>query len=549
MKNILLICTKLTCVKVFYNYFFVCISILLLTNCARTGSPSGGPKDEDAPLFVTSTPPYGSTNFNKKEIKLSFNEFITLKDVSKQLIVSPPLKIPLSITPQGSATKSLKLKILDTLKENTTYILNFGNAVQDNNEGNKIEDFKYIFSTGNYIDSLTLKGTVKDAYYGTSTKNANILLYKIDSTFNDSIIFKKKPNYVTTTKDSINFKFTNLKKGKYLMISLVEKSNDYLFNPRTDKIGIYKDTIILPQDSIIKKPLAFFKELPEYKFIRAKEVSKGKIVFGYQGSLDNFNVKLLSKTPKDYLAISKFEPNKDTLNYWFKNIETDSLNFIVSNDIFLDTVTVKLRKKKIDSLTLSASTRDILHLKDTFFVNTNNPILNIDKSKLSLKINDSIPLNFETAISKTKNSIAFIFQQKPMQNYKLSMFPEALEDIFECKNDTINYNFKTLEIEDYGKITLDIVNKTSENLIIELLEKDKIIERKFIIDSKNLIFDFLKPSKYSIRAVIDSNKNKKWDTGNYLEKRLPEQIIYFKKDLELRANYYLNEKFTVNTKN
>ena len=136
-----------------------------------------------------------------------------------------------------------------------------------------------------------------------------------------------------------------------------------------------------------------------------------------------------------------------------------------------------------------------------------------------------------------------------MQNYKLSMFPEALEDIFECKNDTINYNFKTLEIEDYGKITLDIVNKTSENLIIELLEKDKIIERKFIIDSKNLIFDFLKPSKYSIRAVIDSNKNKKWDTGNYLEKRLPEQIIYFKKDLELRANYYLNEKFTVNTKN
>lgn len=532
-------------VKTFLKSLFFSISILILSNCARTGRPEGGPKDEDAPLFVTSNPPYKTINFNKKEIKLSFDEYIKLNNLNKQLIVSPPLKIPLVITPQGAASKTLKLKILDTLRENTTYIFNFGNAIQDNNEGNELENFKYIFSTGNYIDSLTIKGKIKDAYLGTPTKNANILLYKIDSTYNDSIVFRKKPNYVTTTKDSINFKFSNLKKGKYVMISLVETSNDYLFNPKTDKIGFYRDTLILPQDSVIKTPLVYFKEEPKYKFIRAKEVTKGKIVFGYQGPLANFNVELLSKTPEKFKSISKFETNKDTLNYWFTPFKTDSLSFIVSNATFLDTVTVKLRKKKIDSLEISTSLRDVLHLRDTFALKFNNPIVKLDPSKLSLKVQDSVSIPFKTAVSKTKNSIAFIFDKKPMQNYKLSLLPDALFDIYDCKNDSVQYNFKTKEIEDYGKITLEVVNKNSKNLIIELSEKNKVIQREFISTSKVFIFDFLNPSKYTIRAIVDSNNNKKWDTGNYLEKRTPETIIYFKKDLELRANYYLNEKFIV----
>ena len=327
--------------KPIFRFLFFSISFFILSNCAKTGNPEGGPKDEDAPLFVTSNPPYETINFDKKEIKLDFNEFIKLKDLNKQLIVSPPLKSPLLVTPQGTASKTLTLKILDTLIKNTTYTINFGNAVEDNNEGNKLESFKYVFSTGNYIDSLTTSGEIKDAYLAEKQKNINVLLYRIDSSFTDSIVFKTKPNYVTSTLDTSSFNFSNLKEGKYLMIALKETTNDYLFNPREDKIGFFTDTIILPKDSIVKKPVKLFKETLPYQFKRGKEVSKGKIIFGYEGEIKDLKVKIISDTPEDFKSVSKFEIDKDTLNYWYKPFEADSLNFIVTNEKFIDTINKK----------------------------------------------------------------------------------------------------------------------------------------------------------------------------------------------------------------
>ena len=551
MKNILLICIKFTFVKPFFRFIFFSISIITLANCARTGRPEGGPKDEDAPIFVTSNPPYKTIGFDKKEIKLEFDEFIKLKDLNKQLIVSPPLKSPLLVSPQGSATKILTLKILDTLIKNTTYIINFGNAIEDNNESNKLENFKYVFSTGSYIDSLTTSGEVKNSYLDTRPKNTNVLLYKIDSAFNDSIVFKTKPNYIANTLDTSSFNLTNLKEGKYLMIALKEATNDYLFNPKEDKIGFFTDTIVLPRDSIIKNPIVLFKETQPYNFKRGKEITKGKIAFGYQGEITDFKVKIISDTPKDFRSISKFEIDKDTLNYWFTPIEADSLNFIVTNKNFLDTITVKLRKKKTDSLLLSSSIGKTLHFRDTLFIKGNNPLVKIDTNKITLTNKDTLAVSYSSSISTKENKIALIFDKKPQEKYSLTILPDAIFDIYEQKNDTLNYNFTTKEIEDYGRITMNIDNQTSQNLIIELLEgknKENLIERRFISDSKEIQFNLLEPKTYFVRAIIDENKNNKWDTGNYLLKQQPEEIIYFTEELKVRANYYLDGNiFTVKT--
>ena len=535
--------------KHLFKFLFFSILLVIISNCARTGRPEGGPKDEDAPLFVTSNPPYETINFDKKEIELQFNEYVKLKDLNKQLIVSPPLKNPALITPIGTASKTIKIQILDTLTKNTTYIFNFGNAIEDNNESNKLEAFKYVFSTGNYIDSLLTYGTIKDAYLNETPKNINVLLYRIDSSFTDSIIYKKKPNYVANTLDSTNFNFSNLKKGKYLMIALKEESSDYIFNPKTDKIGFYNDTITLPKDSIINNPVVLFNELQPYKFKRGKEVSKGKIVFGYEGELENFDVKIQSKVPKDFKSISKFEIDKDTLNYWFTPFEADSLNFIVSNANFLDTITVNLRKKKVDSLTINSTISNTLHFRDTLFLETNNPIVKIDTSKISIINKDTIAVPFSSYLSSKENKVAVIFDKKQQQNYAVTILPDAFKDIFEHVNDTLKYNLKTLELEDYGKITLDVIYDNSNSLIIELLEgkdRNKIVERRFITKSETLIFDLLQPKTYYIRAIVDSNKNNKWDTGNYLFKQLPEKIIYYNEALEVRANYFINNTFTVN---
>lgn len=537
--------------KKIYSLFLFVFLICLTFSCAKTGRPDGGPKDENAPLFVTAKPPYESTNFNKKEIKLNFDEYIVLKELNKQLVVSPPMKNPPLITPQGTPSEFLKIEIIDTLKLNTTYIFNFGNAIQDNNEGNQLENFKYVFSTGDYIDSLTTFGSVKDAKLLETPRSVNVLMYRIDSTFNDSIIYKRKPDYVTSTLDTTNYTFTNLRKGKYLLLALKEPLNDYIFNPKTDKIGVYKNYIQLPKDSILENPLVLFKEEQPFEFARAKETKKGKIEFGFYGDPKAMKVRLLSKTPEQFKSIAKFDTEKDTLNYWFTPLETDSLNFTVTNKEFIDTITVRLRKKKIDSLIVTASTSNILDLRDTFFIRSNTPIVKIDTTKINLFDKDTLAVNYTINRSKTENKIAVIFDKKPKNNYKLLMYKNALIDIFEVATDSTTYAFKTNEIEDYGRITIKVENLKSKNVIIELLSgknQDKLIERRFITSSSQLVFDLLKPMKYTVRAIIDENKNNKWDTGNYLKKQMPEKIIYHEaiNNYALRANYFVEEIFNVN---
>ena len=489
---------KILSVKLFYRFFYILFLVIFVTNCARTGRPEGGPKDEDAPIMVTANPPYKTVNFNQNEIKLEFDEFITLKELTKQLVVSPPLKNPPLISPQGTPSKYIKIQILDTLVENTTYIFNFGNSVQDNNENNILENFKYVFSTGNYIDSLTTAGNVKDALSFKKPKQTNILLYKIDSSYTDSLVYKKKPNYVTSALDTTIFKFTNIKEGKYFIIALEEKTSDYLYNPKTDKIGFISDTITLPKDSILIKDIALFKEISPFSFNRGKEISKGKIQFGFEGEKNNFKVKILSKVPENFNNISKFEKDKDTLNYWFTPFDVDSLNFEITNKKFIDTITVKLRKKKIDSLILRSSISRNFHFRDTFYITSNNPITKIDTSKISLVDKDTLNVKYNVLKSKKENKVGFIFNKLPKQKYIFTAYPEAFKDIYSFKNDTITYRLNTKELEDYGRITLKINNSNSKNLIIEILSgknQDEIVERNFINDSQTIIYDLLEPKK------------------------------------------------------
>lgn len=537
--------------KKYYKLFLLVTLVSFMFSCAKTGRPDGGPKDENAPLFVTANPPYESINFNKKEIKINFDEFIVLKNLNKQLVVSPPMKNPPLITPQGTPSKFVNIEIIDTLKTNTTYIFNFGNAVEDNNEGNQLENFKYVFSTGTYIDSLTTFGTVKDAKLIDTPRSVNVLMYRIDSIFNDSIVYKRKPDYVTNTLDTTNYNFTNLRKGNYLLLALKEPLNDYIFNPKTDKIGFYKDFIQLPRDSIIPNSIVLFNEEQPYEFARGKETTKGKIEFGFYGDAKDMQINLLSDVPEDFKSIAKFDTKKDTLNYWYTPIERDSLNFIIANNDILDTITVRLRKKNIDSLVIESSIRSILNLRDTFYIKSNTPIVTIDSTKINLFDKDTLAVKYNIIPSIKENKIVFVFDKKPKDKYKFSFLPKAFTDIYEVANDSLTYYFVTKELEDYGRITLNVNNSNSKNVIIELLSgqnQDEIVERRFINSSAQLVFDLLEPIKYTIRAIIDENGNNKWDTGNYLKKQQPEVILYNEtiNNFALRANYFIEEIFTIN---
>lgn len=519
-----------------YRFLLLTILVILCIECAKKGRPTGGKKDEKAPIMVTAKPPYGSVNVYKKQIRIYFDEYIVLRNLNSQLLISPPFKNTPIITPQGTASKYIKIKISDTLKPNTTYTLNFGNAIQDNNENNKLEQFKYVFSTGKHIDSLKIRGKVADILEEKPKKNVSVLLYKLDSVYNDSVPYRKKPDYLSNTQDSINFQFTNLKKGKYLMVALNEKVSDYLFNPKTDKIGFLLDTIYLPKDSVIEKTITLFEEKKVFKFKRGKEVSKGKIQFQFMGGKKGLSVKLLSKVPQDYKGFKQFEKGKDTLNYWFTPIKRDSLNFIVRRNDFIDTITVRLRKKKIDSLKVNATCNGLLHLKDTMFLTTNNPIVEIDTTKFFLIDKDSTKIPFKIK-RKEINKLALLFEKKPKTNYNFTAMPNAFTDLYKTPNDSLNYNLFTKSPNDYGNISLMVKNEVKKPIILQLLSQKKVIKTIFLSESKKIDFNLLPPKEYTFRAIIDNNNNKIWDTGNFLQKIQPERILYYPKKIKLRANW------------
>ncbi|NCP21496.1 MAG: hypothetical protein COZ76_00315 [Flavobacteriales bacterium CG_4_8_14_3_um_filter_35_10] len=516
--------------------------ILILSNCARRGRPTGGDKDEVAPIMITSKPAFETTHFNSKSIQIYFDEYIKLDKIGQQLIVSPPLKYKPIITPLGSASKTLNIKILDTLQKETTYIFNFGTSVRDNNEGNILYNFKYVMSTGGYIDSLNLKGTIKDALSNVVDKDVAILLYRMDEKFNDSIIYKGLPNYIANTLDTVTWELTNLKEGKYKLVALKQKNYDYKFKPASDKIAFYPDTINIPRDSSFN--LALFKEILDYKLARPSEVTKQHIVFGYNGIAKDIKIELLSQVTDSFKSIQAFESDKDTLNYWFNTPNLDSLQFKVSNKEAIDTVMVKLRAQKFDSLVVGSLNKSVLNFNDDFKLLSNQPITKVDDSKIILMDKDSVKTPFKTVISELKTQLHFKFEKEPNKAYRLMLLPNAIQTFFESNTDTIRYLFGTKKITELGSVFLSFAHVKSYPIIVELTDlKTKVIQSRYLEKPQEVSFLNIDPEKYLIRVIYDENKNSVWDTGNFLKHINPEEVIYFKNELDVRANWEITEVF------
>ena len=516
---------------------FLLTLIITVSSCARRGRPTGGEKDEDKPIMVKAKPEFGSIHFEDDEIKIYFDEYIKLKDISSQLIISPPLKYPPVIVPQGTPSKFISIKIQDTLQENTTYTFNFGQSIIDNTEGNILDNFKYIFSTGDYIDSLQVSGTIKDAFEYIPDENIVILLYPFDEKYNDSIIYQEKPMYVGALKDSVNYEITNIKAGNYALIALNDASKNYKYNPKGDKIGFIPHIISVPTDSIYD--MVLFNEILPFRLpSKPKEITKGHILFGYEGNADSLKVKPYLTIDSNYKSFSNFEKKKDTLHYWYRGYEYDSINFIVKNKGFIDSVRVKLRKGEIDSLKLNFGVKGTLNLRDTLNLLSNTPMLKVDSTKINFLDKDSIKVPYTYNLNKSKNKLFFNFEKKYDSKYTMQLLPGAVEDFFDVKNDTLNLAFSTKRPSNYSSIFLTLNKIESYPIIVDLINDRGEVTVKYYAENAHVIrFNNIAPSRYKVRILYDENKNKKWDTGNYLKKIQPEKVYYFKNIIEAKANW------------
>lgn len=519
--------------------------ILTLVQCAKRGTPEGGPKDLLPPHMTEAIPDTFSIRFTAKKIRIYFDEFVRLKDVQKQLIISPPMKYFPEVRPQGLPTKYIDILIRDTLLENTTYTMNFGQSIEDNNEGNPYSFFKYVFSTGEYLDSLTHTGTIKDALLKAPDNFVTVMLYEVDDTFNDSIIYKSPPTYITSTLDSaVVYKFENMKPGTYFLAALKDKNNNYLYNQKTDKIGFKKEFITLPTDSVYE--LTLFKEINTFKALRPTQASANRLIFGYEGSPENMKIEMLTPTNKDFEHRITADKTKDTLYYWFKNLEADTLRFKVSNERKIDTFAVPFKKMKKDSLSLKPVYSGNLPLNKPYYLASETPFEKFDAAKISVFNRDSIPIPFQAKLDSIQ-LFSIDFAKVEGQRYNIKLLPGALTDFYDHTNDSLNIKIATKNDRDYGRLNLDLKFIKQFPVVIQLLNSTGIvITEQIATQNKVAEFLFLDPMKYTVRVIYDTNQNGKWDTGDYFLKRQPERIEYFPTELDIRANWDVFETFISN---
>ncbi len=528
-----------------FCFFFLVITACF--QCARRGTPSGGPKDETPPVLIRAIPDDMTTNFEPQNIRLYFDEFIRLNDVQNQLIVSPPLKNTPIVSPQGGTRKYVEIELKDTLEENTTYTLNFGQSIVDNNENNPNPFLSYVFSTGDYIDSLTLSGSVRDAFNRDADNFISIMLYEVDTSFTDSTIYKKLPNYITNTLDSATvFELRNLKEGLYSLVAIKDEGKNNLFDQRTDKIAFLAEAIQIPTDSVFE--LTLFSEIPEFSVAQPSYAAANRIIFGYSGIADSMVIRTLTQLPDTVATRFSKEPEKDTINLWFTPFEADSIVFEISNPVkdYIDTFTVKTRKLAVDSLVLSASHRGKINFDDQFYLQSNIPLKEIDTSRIGILNRDSMAVNFTTELDLQNNKILIDFEKEPNESYRVDVLPEFITDLFEQVNDTMQYRLLTGSPADFGNLRLNLVGEVVYPIILQLTTEKGITVREIIAD-KPILFEFnnIDPGNYLIRLILDQNGNGIWDTGSYLEKVQPEKVIYYPQSIEVRANWELEQTFTI----
>lgn len=519
--------------------------LVILASCAKRGNITGGAKDTIAPVLNASFPKNFSTEFKGNTIKLTFDEFIKLKDLKKQLIISPPLKNDPLISPQ-TPTKTITIKINDTLQNNTTYSFNFGQSIADNNEGNPYNQFKYVFSTGKHIDSLAISGKVKDAYFKDVESFVSVMLYDVNKNFNDSIVYKQMPRYITNTLDSLKtFRLENLQAGKYLLVAMKDYNSNNKFDPKKDKIGFYKQFISVPNDTVYE--LELFKENLPFKAFKPTQASGNRLLLGYEG-----NIKLKENRPKIVLknkgqlipSILTQLPKKDSLQVWYKPIKTDSLSIEVTQNDYKKSFTFKVKDQKKDTLNIKIAQQGTLSAKNRFTLESATPLVKFDSTKMSLVDQDVKQVPFTTEYDEFEQLLYLNFQKEADKEYLFKLAAGSVTDLFEKSNTNLEFKINANALENYGNLIVNLQNVKRFPVIVELTNsKGDAIATTYTDKNTSLNFNLLDPAKYTLRAIYDDNKNTIYDPGNFLAKQYAEEVIYFSKEIDVRANWDVVQAF------
>ncbi|MGM0505090.1 MAG: Ig-like domain-containing protein [Bacteroidota bacterium] len=606
--------------------------LLWITACARVVAPTGGPKDVEPPGIVSSQPPNFSTNFKSDLIKIQFDEFIQLKDLNQNLIVSPPVEEKPNIVVKG---KSLHIEIPSELRDSTTYNIYMGNSLQDYTEGNPIENFQYVFSTGKYIDSMSVQGKVLNAFNLLPEEDVLVMLY---SEHSDSVPMKDIPEYISKTDEEGFFQINNIRNEAFKLFVLRDVNKNYLYDvpdeeiaftdslvsfrrvtesfadtvfvhdsllddpdkmvvdsiwvsskePAEDSLdsgspGNAKDSLIVvkhrPIDTIVTGVRSFYT-IPEYflmLFSEDKELQylsdskredKRRLELIFNKPLkDSVFIELADTTTAAEWYIQEINPARDVIYYWLTDTalyNQNRLNLYVtypkeeSKDEYYrttDTLSFRYFEKEKDkeagsdealSISMNVQNKSTFDLNKQVKIQFETPLQSVDRSKIEMYIKED---TLEKAVDVQLEKDSLLFRQYNITNvfeenadYRLAIYPRAFTDIYGAVNDTVMISFKTEKIDYYGKILANITGIDSTfqaiaQIIIPGKDKEEVLREKIVPLDQTVEFTFLPPKDFIFKVIADANFNGKWDTGEYLEHRQPEEVFYYENSIKVRSNW------------
>lgn len=588
--------------KYIRNSFRLLYGMLLLTviySCANIGSPNGGPYDETPPKFVSSTPVPNQINYTGKKIEILFDELIQIEKPSENVIITPPqMELPVI----RSAGKKAVIELKDTLKPNTTYTIDFTNSISDNNEKNVFENFSFAFSTGDIIDTLEVSGVLLNAENLEPMPGITIGLH---NNLEDSAFVKLPFVRTSRTNDKGQFTIRNITPGTYHIFALNDVNRDYKFDQPGEDIA-FLDSVIVPsfelttrQDTTWKDSLTIdtirtvgytrffpdnielrlFKEKFERQYmVKPERPDEKYFTLRFNTKLDTVPVPVpINFTPEDSTWYFVQQTESGTaVNYWLADStvwkqdtlqvqvsypKSDSLNILRPQT---DTVQLVLRrrpaekkkKKKKDEpdpivfLGMQVDAPSSMDLFDTISVTFNEPVLDINKEMFFLdqKIDtvwNTVDFDF---FPDSTNSLNYFIRRpwKYGEEYRIEVDSAAIHSLYGKWNDFFTGEFKIKKEDEYGYLYLNI-NGVDTTAFVELLSSGDAPVRKAKVKDGGVLFMDLKPDKYYARIVIDTNGNGVWDTGNYIEKRQPEEVYYSPKMYEIMQNWQVEETWNVNS--
>jgi hypothetical protein len=531
------------------GFYSACI-IALLNGCAQIVAPTGGPKDTIPPKALSYSPENKSTHFSSNKIVIKFNKFIQLKNITNELVISPPLKrFPKVIIKKG---KELELDLKDTLQDNTTYTFNFGNSIADINEGNIAPNFKYVVSTGSYLDSLKLSGQVKDAFTQNFQKDALVMLYADQS---DSAAYKKLPSYCGRTDANGYYLIENIKSGSYKLIILSQSNNGYFYHPYTEAIAFNNKPILLNRNDTADASL-FTEEEPKTFLVKARAIEKGKIVMVFNKPVDSISVKPLNMPAGiNPATLLEYSVTHDTVNYWLTATNLDSLRFIVMrNGKNEDTATiysfpgktVSKKEAKPIPLKLVINAHDNFDFHLPIVIKAEHPLAKFNPSRIFLTHRkDSVLFKVDTSALPYRISLKCKLTSD--SSYRLFIKPAAFTDIFGLVNDTLISPFKIQSTNYFGSLKMNLTFADKGSYIVQLLDAQGTTVQQDIVNNpkKSISYNALAPNTYRLRIIKDDNGDSKWTSGNYQKHLQPEKVYYYSQTLVIRSNWDLNQDWLV----